>query len=39
MPKKIHDKLKKTAKKKGLTGKRRDKYIYSTLNKIKKGKK
>lgn len=36
MPKKIHDKLKKTAKKKGLKGKKADAYIYGTLNKIEK---
>lgn len=39
MPKKIHDKLVKQAKKSGLTGKRKDAYVYGTLAKIaKKGK-
>lgn len=40
MPKKVHDKLKREAEKKGLTGEAKDRYIYGTLNKIeKKGKK
>jgi len=39
MPKKLHDKLRREAKKKGLTGKRKDAYIYGTLEKAKKGKK
>jgi hypothetical protein len=34
MPKKVHDKLVREAKKKGLTGKRKDAYVYGTLNKI-----
>ena len=38
MPEKIHKALKKQAKKKGLTGKRKDAYVYSVMNKIKKGK-
>ena len=38
MPKEAHKNLVKQANKKGLTGKRRDKYIYGTLEKIKKGK-
>lgn len=33
MPKKLHEKLKKQARKKGLTGKRKDKYVYSGLRK------
>jgi hypothetical protein len=36
MPKAIHDKLARQAKKKGLKGKRRDAYVYGTLNKIEK---
>jgi hypothetical protein len=36
MPKKLHDKLEREAKKKGLKGERKDAYIYSVLNKIKK---
>ena len=41
MPKKIHNQLNKQASKKGLTGKRKDAYVYGTLQKIekKKGKK
>ena len=38
MPEKVHRALKKQAEKKGLKGERRDKYIYGTLSKIKKGK-
>ena len=38
MPKKLHNKLKKTARKKGLTGKRKDAYIHGTLQKVKKQK-
>lgn len=34
MPKKIELKLKKSAKKKGLTGKRANAYIYGTLKKL-----
>ena len=33
MPKKAHAALKKSAKKKGLTGDRRNAFIYGTLNK------
>lgn len=33
MPKKLEKALKKTAKKKGLKGKRRDAYVYGTLRK------
>lgn len=39
MPKKMHDALAKQARKKGLTGERRDRYIYGTMAKRKKGKK
>lgn len=39
MPKKLHDKLEKEAEKKELKGKRKDAYIYGTLNKIEKSKK
>ena len=35
MPKKIHDKLKRSAKKRGLTGERKKSYIYGTLGAIK----
>ena len=38
MPKKLHRKLQKTAKKKGLTGKRKNAYVYGTLNKTKRKK-
>ena len=34
MPKEIHDKLAKQASKKGLTGKRKNAYIYGTLQRI-----
>ena len=34
MPKYIHDKLVKEAKKKGLKGKRKNAYVFGTLNKI-----
>jgi hypothetical protein len=36
MPKALHDKLKRQARKKGYKGKRADKYVYGTLNKLKK---
>ena len=39
MPKKLHDKLAREAKKKGLKGKRADAYVYGTLNKVKKAEK
>lgn len=39
MPKKLHDKLEKQAKKQGLKGKAKDAYIYGTLNKIEKAEK
>lgn len=39
MPKELHDKLKREASKKFPKDKeRRDKYVYGTMNKIKKGK-
>lgn len=38
MPIAVEKALKKTAKKKGLKGKRADAYVYGTLNKIKKNK-
>jgi len=38
MPKALHDKLVKQATKKHLTGKRKDAYVYSVLNKVKKTK-
>lgn len=34
MPKKMEQALKKAAHKKGLTGKRADKYVYGTLRKV-----
>ena len=36
MPKKLHNKLVKSARKRGLTGERRDAYIYGTLGKANK---
>lgn len=41
MPKALHDKLAREASQKGLTGKRRNAYIYGTLRSVekKKGKK
>jgi len=39
MPKALHDKLERQARKKGLKGKRKDAYIYGTMKKIEKGKK
>lgn len=38
MPKKVHRKLSKQAKKKGLTGERKNAYVYGTLDKIEKKK-
>ena len=38
MPKELHDKLKRQAKKKGLKGKRAEKYVYGTLQKVEKAK-
>lgn len=37
MPKWLHDKLARTARKKGFTGKRFDAYVYGTLKKYEKG--
>lgn len=34
MPKKLEKKLKAQAKKKGFKGKRADKYVYGTMNKM-----
>lgn len=39
MPKKAHAALSRQANKKGLTGKRKDAYVYGTLAKIDKKKK
>ncbi len=39
MPKKLHDKLEREAEKKGLTGKRKDAYVYGTLTKIEEAQK
>jgi len=39
MPKYLHEKLKRQARKKGFTGKRRDRYVYGTLAEIAKRKK
>jgi len=36
MPKALHEKLERQARKKGLKGKRKDKYVFGTLSKIKK---
>lgn len=36
MPKKLERKLEREASKKGYTGKRRDRYVYGTLDKVKK---
>lgn len=38
-PKKAHDALKKQAKKKGMTGKQADRYVYGALENQKKKKK
>ena len=38
MPKKLHKLLEKSARKKGLKGKAKDRYVYGTLKKIKKSK-
>ena len=39
MPKEIHDKLERQAKKKKLTGKKKDAYVFGALFKIEKAKK
>ena len=36
MPKALHDRLAREAAKKGLSGKRRDAYVYGTMAKIDK---
>jgi hypothetical protein len=36
MPKALHRKLESTARKKGLTGKRKSAYVYGTLQKAEK---
>lgn len=38
-PKKAHDALEREAKKKGLKGEAKDRYVYGALEKMKKGKK
>lgn len=37
MPKWLHDRLNKQARKKGLTRERKDAYVYGTMNKIEAG--
>lgn len=39
MPKALHDKLEREARKKGLKGERKDRYVYGTMTKIEKKKK
>jgi hypothetical protein len=39
MPKALHDKLEREARKKGLTGERKDAYVYGTMAKIENRKK
>lgn len=39
MPKALHDKLAREARRKGLKGERRDAYVYGTLARIEKAKK
>ena len=36
VPKELHRKLAKKAREKGLTGERKDAYVYGTMNKIEK---
>lgn len=36
MPRKLHNKLNKAAKKAGLRGDRKNAYVYGTMNKIEK---
>ena len=38
-PKKMHDALERQAKKKGMTGERKDRYVYGTMQKQKTRKK
>lgn len=37
MPKEVHNRLVREANKKGLTGERKNAYVYGTLNRIEKG--
>lgn len=37
MPKKMHDALNRQAKKKGLTGKAKDRYVYGAMENKKRG--
>jgi len=39
MPKALHQKLERQARKKGYKGARKDRYVYGTMNKIEKRKK
>lgn len=39
MPKQAHQALERQAKKKGLTGERKDRYVYGTLQKMEPKKK
>lgn len=39
MPKELHQKLEKQARKKGYTGERKDAYVYGTMHKIESKKK
>ena len=39
MPKKLHDKLERGARKKGLKGERKAAYVYGTMKKVEKRKK
>jgi hypothetical protein len=34
MPKKLHEALRKSAKRKGLKGKRKNRYIYGSIQKV-----
>lgn len=34
MPKALHDRLRKQARKKGLTGEQADRYVYGTLHRV-----
>lgn len=39
MPRKLHAKLTKQAQRQGLTGERKDAYVYGTMKKVEKAKK
>lgn len=39
MPKEMHERLERQARKKGLKGERKDAYVYSTLRKVERKKK